>query len=755
MDSNKTLFVNPNYQLKAVEDGIFFLSELEHQLFTGKAYSIVAPFLDGKHTEEEIASKIMSKHRHAPLAEIYFVIATLKQLGYLVEGEELMEDKLRSFWDKFPRKNEESLPDGPRTVKITDLSTNPETAKSLRKALREMNVSIRKKGQIEVVIVDNYLDRRLQGINKEALKSGQVWMPLKPNGRVVFMGPVFGQSDESGCFECLRKRLTANREVETFVMDQYPDEDYIANSSAVSSAPLRMSANLAALEIGRFFANYGFNQMLEQQMLSYSIEHQQSQQHNLVRRPQCSACGEPESHAEKAHPPVLKSVKKHFTADGGHRSSTPDETLKKYQHHISPVTGIVNNLARVTEEKDMIHSYFAGHNSAAKYRDILSLKSGLRSKAGGKGKSDIQARVSGLCEAMERYSGLYEGYERRIQASFNELGNDAIHPNKCMNFSDLQYSYREKWNEFAGGFQTIPEKFDPNLVTDWSPVWSLTENRYKYLPTAYLYFSYGRKKDEFYTWADSNGNASGNVLEEAILQGFLELIERDAVALWWYNRIPKSGVDLESFGDPWMTELKARYKTLNREIWALDLTSDFGIPVFAGISRRTDKEKEDIIVGFGAHFDAKIALTRALTEVNQFMPAVMNVSAEGDPDYRFDDPAMIYWWNNGTAENQPYICPSPNLPLKKWSDYPRNFSDDLLIDVQKCQELVESKGMEMLIMDQTRPDVGMPVVKVIVPGMRHFWARFGPGRLFEVPVEMGWLEKPLQEAELNPIPMFI
>ena len=61
--------------------------------------------------------------------------------------------------------------------------------------------------------------------------------------------------------------------------------------------------------------------------------------------------------------------------------------------------------------------------------------------------------------------------------------------------------------------------------------------------------------------------------------------------------------------------------------------------------------------------------------------------------------------------------------------------------------------MEFLVLDQTRPDIGMPVVRVIVPGLRHFWERFAPGRLFDVRVEMGWLGHPLADAELNPAPV--
>ena len=58
--------------------------------------------------------------------------------------------------------------------------------------------------------------------------------------------------------------------------------------------------------------------------------------------------------------------------------------------------------------------------------------------------------------------------------------------------------------------------------------------------------------------------------------------------------------------------------------------------------------------------------------------------------------------------------------------------------------------MEVLVLDQTRSDIGIPVARVIVPEMRHFWPRFAPGRLYDVPVEMGWLDAPHAEADLNP-----
>jgi hypothetical protein len=69
--------------------------------------------------------------------------------------------------------------------------------------------------------------------------------------------------------------------------------------------------------------------------------------------------------------------------------------------------------------------------------------------------------------------------------------------------------------------------------------------------------------------------------------------------------------------------------------------------------------------------------------------------------------------------------------------------------------LLAEHGMETLVLNQTRPDVGLAVVKVIVPGLRHYWARFAPGRLFDVPVATGRLTEPTRFSDLNPIPMFM
>ena len=65
-------------------------------------------------------------------------------------------------------------------------------------------------------------------------------------------------------------------------------------------------------------------------------------------------------------------------------------------------------------------------------------------------------------------------------------------------------------------------------------------------------------------------------------------------------------------------------------------------------------------------------------------------------------------------------------------------------------DLAKRAGLDFLVLDQTRPDIDVPVARVIVPGLRHFYRRFAPGRLYDIPIKLGLLDRPLLESELTP-----
>src|SRR6202042_3911356 len=70
--------------------------------------------------------------------------------------------------------------------------------------------------------------------------------------------------------------------------------------------------------------------------------------------------------------------------------------------------------------------------------------------------------------------------------------------------------------------------------------------------------------------------------------------------------------------------------------------------------------------------------------------------------------------------------------------------------VTACVSLAKQAGLDFLVLNQTRPDIEVPVVRVLVPGLRHFYRRFAPGRLYDVPVKLGLLDRPRLESELTP-----
>jgi ribosomal protein S12 methylthiotransferase accessory factor len=156
--------------------------------------------------------------------------------------------------------------------------------------------------------------------------------------------------------------------------------------------------------------------------------------------------------------------------------------------------------------------------------------------------------------------------------------------------------------------------------------------------------------------------------------------------------------------------------------------------------------------GFGAHTDPKVALIRALTELNQLMPAVVDVD---DGTYGWSDPDAVHWWRTATWSGMAYLRPDPTVPARGRADYDHTPNDDLAQDIAMIERRLAGLGHDVLVLDQTRPDIGLPVVQAIVPGLRGFWARFAPGRLFDVPVKLGRLARPTPYEDLNPIPLFV
>jgi ribosomal protein S12 methylthiotransferase accessory factor len=729
------------------DEGVYLVSERGVSAVHGELAPALAPLLDGTRSAEEIVAELAERY---PAERVRRAIESLVRAGRVSYTNAAIDRQQAAYWELGGLDGDAAVGRLATAAVGVEIHGDVDGA-AIEDALAAAGLRIAADGELTIAVTDDYLQPSLAACNEAALASGRPWLLARPVGSVAWVGPLF-RPGETGCWSCLSHRLSANRQGLTYLQGRLGRTEPL---TAAGRLPLtvELGTRLLALEAARFVAGIPAG---DAAVLTFDTLAMASERHELVRRPQCRSCGDASLQAEQAHRPIVfVSRRKAFTADGGHRSKSPEDVLDRYGRHVSPITGVVTHLTRFTDGPPMLKAYTAGQNLARQVGDLGVLRTSLRSLSCGKGMSDTQARASAICESIERYSGVFQGDEARIAASYRELGDDAIHPDRCLLYSEQQYRDRAEWNARGSGLNFVCDPLDPDARVEWSPVWSATAGRTRWLPTSYLYYGYPRPPGTLPPIADSNGNAAGSSFEDAALQGFLELVERDSVALWWYNRVRRPAIDLDSFAEPYVDELRAAYASLGREVWALDLTSDFGIPAVGAFSRRTGRDVEDILIAFGAHVDPRIAVLRALTEMNQFLPGVMHSTGNGRDGYTVRDPEALRWWTTATLENQPYLAPDPDAPARTPASWPQLAHDDLVDDLAFVQRLVEERGLELLVLDQTRPDIGLPVAKVIVPGMRHFWARLAPGRLYDVPARLGWLDAPVAEADLNPIPIFI
>lgn len=564
-----------------------------------------------------------------------------------------------------------------------------------------------------------------------------------------WIGPVVN-GPESSCIGCLAFYQKHRSITDTYIQ-QHGGTEGNRRAWNAQIRPLRLAAaGTIVANIARIIAGLP---NVERRVDVLDLTHGSMETHRLEKRPQCSVCGNPRLQAQLNSAPIqLKMDLESKADDGGHRSIGPEEFLQKYEHLVSKVSGPISYLVDMSRPEDELFTFSAGQNFAMAMPKFADLKFGLRSMSSGKGRTRIQAKASALGEAIERYSGLHHQDEERLVSSFNDLDpRERIHPNDIHLFSERQFEEREYWNAKPSSFHWVGQKLDESQPIEWSPAWTIKTGERRLLPTAMSYYNYVSHQYSFHPGANSNGCAAGTSYVDATVQGLYELIERDSTALWWYSRCSRPQVNLESFNDPFFLRWREMYRKHNRDVWILDLTSDLGIPVFASISARNDKPVQDILIGLGCNADPAIAISRAITEMNQFFPAVIDVDKKGN-GYRYDDPTQMDWWKNALLKDHPYLLPEGEKYFKDYLHAPsQSLGEELNYTVNK----LENRDIEVSVMNQTRLDIGVPVVRVIAPGLRHFWPRYAPGRLFDIPLELGWVDHQLSEEELNDVPLFI
>jgi oxazoline/thiazoline synthase len=730
--SRDALQFAPNFSVYLMPPDVVCLYSEDRKFFLhGALYCALAgEIARGRKNARTLAAEL---GKTFPPDKVEEALKRLHERRYVVTPSNGFNGTVAGYWASLglpPDEAERNL----KACRVRVEAIDVEGANKLSTALADLGVRVvDRSADLTVTLANDYLERRLAELNQQRESDKASWLLVQPSGVFPLVGPIF-KPTQSACWNCLFDRMVRNREIKGFL--DRGGAQRVATSPLVRNTLGQGAIQFAAVEIAKAIAT-GFRTDLNDHILSFDLPGATIAKHYVARRPQCPVCGNRRlQNPRRAPQPIeIAPTVKLIMTSGGYRSVSSRTTVSRYRKHVSALTGVVSRLERIEADLPLNTNYFAQHNFSAPAMSVDQLRSGLSGGSFGKGSTAEQAEASALMEAIERYSGIFQGDEIRLTRRFADFpSGDAILANDVQLFSDNQFKSRHIHQQ--EGSHPVPDPLDASARIEWSPAWSLRDKRFKYLPTGLLYFFY----QDFHT--DSNGCAAGNTREEAIVQGFLELVERDAYAIWWYNRLRRAEVDLDAFDDSYIRDLKSQFANLGRKVWVLDVTSDLGVPAFVSIMHWMQNGQENIEFGSGAHFDRRIALLRSLTELSQFLSIGMMGGRGGEkPSLDGVTPLKL--------DNYPFLLPAPHPVVQPQLgiDVPL---DSLREQVEACVEVATRAGHDFMVLDQTRVDVEVPVVRVIVPGLRHFYRRFAPGRLYDVPVKLGLLDRPLPESELTP-----
>jgi bacteriocin biosynthesis cyclodehydratase domain-containing protein len=505
---------------------------------------------------------------------------------------------------------------------------------------------------------------------RAAARAGRRWTFLLRWGGAVWLGPHLAP-DGRPCVDCLVDRLRHTQPVLAYVT-----RDDAAPRSAAPDARL--------LELA---AQHGRSRPTDEPavLVRQDLESGEETRHTL--HPTCARCGPDDA---------------------------PLEAL------VDPVLGVVARAEVVTDEAPFVS--FAVTPRCPPAGEAPSAEAFFRTSSG-KGATAQAARRGAIAEALERRSATWAG-QRAVRATYRALGARAVHPARILQFSEAQYRARARGDARpeVDPRRRVPPQFDEDTPVSWVSARSLANGIERLLPAALAFLD--ERSSPTFCYDDPNGLGAGATQTQATLHALLELVERDAVALWWYSRALRPTIDrggIDAVAARWWMHLERDAS----DVAVLDLTSDFEIPVFAAIRRGAGAPR----VGFGCHLDGRVALRRCLAELAQSCAARPSPRAEVD-------------WSAAT-----FLDPHGE---------PRAVSTFEATDDEALNAVVTrlaAHGYDPLVVDLPPPGGGLHVVRAVVPGLRHFWPRFGPGRLYETPVALGWVDAAPIEATLNPLPV--
>lgn len=309
-----------------------------------------------------------------------------------------------------------------------------------------------------------------------------------------------------------------------------------------------------------------------------------------------------------------------------------------------------------------------------------------------------------------------------------------IDPWLVLGFSDTQ----RKEPDVSAGHDDVPsgETFAGEI--DWSKATCLSDGLPAWVPSQLCFGRYAQRASAAGTnWRnDSNGCAASATPDSARLAALLELIERDATGIWWYGRCRRPGLDPATLGQPALPAAMEARMQGGQTVHLLDLTHDLRVPVVAAI---LFQDEQLLGLGFGCKLSLGAAAVAAYLELCQMELSIAFAKQRASAE----DEQLLRWMRD--------ITPSAHLTPDgsgTTTAAPEPAFDDVV-------QRLRSMGLRTYAIDLQRADIGIPAVRLFVPGLCHYKPRLGHRRLVEVPKTLGWKLESFGAADLTSMPLLI
>jgi ribosomal protein S12 methylthiotransferase accessory factor len=422
---------------------------------------------------------------------------------------------------------------------------------------------------------------------------------------------------------------------------------------------------------------------------------------------------------------------------------------------VDPLTGIVSGV-RVTRPGDSdstVDCTVAWGQGGTDTRWFSPVRA---STVGGATKHDaLDAEVCALGELLERYAaGIYDP-ELFLRAALTQLGSSAVDPR------ELPLGSSREYKTAAPGLA----RFHPDLVLDWVAGTVLRGGRQRYVPACAVYVPYqAPRKSERLLVPVSTGLAAGSTLAQAVRGGLLEVIERDAAAICWYNRLTVPTLDWQSLpASPARTVLD-RMRQRGVQLLAKNITTDIAVPTVMLLGRGGTPEQPMALCGFRADVDLHASLFGAAQELEHLLAMYARFAELGGVLEMTPEPNDIwdfatYYCHQSRVGLLDFLHDGPLHPIPAPGCDPMPDTDA----VEHIVDRLSASGYHPVAVDITPVDVaecGVTVVRSVVPGLQPVtfsekFRRLGGPRVYQAPVRMGLRDTSLAEHELNryPIPL--